>query len=125
LRLLPEEFRRQMVGCAKAGVGKAHLAGVGAQFGDHLRHGTRRFARRSHQDVGGLDRDSDVVKLIRDMSPQPLHIRWRDVLEEHRRIDTAIARGDVEAARQAMTDHLRGGMMRLFGRDGLENLYAM
>jgi len=58
-----------------------------------------------------------AVKLIRDLSAQPLHTRWRDVVEEHRRIDAAIARSDVAAARQAMTDHLRGGMTRLFGRE--------
>ncbi|MBS0452443.1 MAG: FadR family transcriptional regulator [Proteobacteria bacterium] len=58
-----------------------------------------------------------AVKLIRELSPQPQHTRWRDIREEHRRIDAAIAKGDPSAARQAMTDHLRGGMTRLFGRE--------
>jgi DNA-binding FadR family transcriptional regulator len=61
-----------------------------------------------------------AVKLIRELSPQPQHTRWRDILEEHRRIDAAIARGDAGAARHAMTEHLRGGMARLFGRETVD-----
>lgn len=57
-----------------------------------------------------------AVKLIRELSPQPQQTRWRDVHEEHRRIDSAIASGDADAARLAMSDHLRGGITRLFGR---------
>lgn len=58
-----------------------------------------------------------AVKLIRELSPQPQHTRWRDIHEEHREIDAAILSGDADAARQAMTAHLHGGIARLFGRD--------
>lgn len=56
-----------------------------------------------------------AVKLARELSPQPKAHRARDVREEHRAIDTAIAAGDPKAARDAMNRHLRGGMARLFG----------
>jgi GntR family transcriptional regulator, transcriptional repressor for pyruvate dehydrogenase complex len=59
-----------------------------------------------------------AVKLIRELSPQPQHTRWRDIHEEHARIEDAIVRGDARAARRAMTDHLQGGIARLFGRAG-------
>lgn len=57
-----------------------------------------------------------AVKLIRELSPQSQRTRWHDIHVEHRSIDAAITAGDPEAARLAMTDHLRGGITRLFGR---------
>lgn len=57
-----------------------------------------------------------AVKLIRELSPQPQHTRWRDIHEEHRRIDAAIASGNPDHARQAMLAHLHGGIARLFGK---------
>jgi DNA-binding FadR family transcriptional regulator len=57
-----------------------------------------------------------AVKLIRELSPQPQHTRWRDVHEEHRRIDAAIAAGKPDEARAAMLAHLHGGIARLFGK---------
>jgi len=57
-----------------------------------------------------------AIKLIRDLSPLPLQSRHRDVIQEHRNIDAAIVQGNAQAARDAMTQHLRGGMVRLFGR---------
>lgn len=56
-----------------------------------------------------------AVKLARELSAQPRQERSRDVRDEHRAIDTAIAAGDARAAREAMNRHLRGGMSRLFG----------
>ncbi len=56
-----------------------------------------------------------AIKLVRELSPQPLMTRSRDVRHEHQLIDEAIARGDAEAARQAMNEHLQGGIARLFG----------
>lgn len=56
-----------------------------------------------------------AVRLVRELSPQPKQSRARDVREEHRAIDTAIAAGDPQAARDAMNRHLREGMARLFG----------
>lgn len=56
-----------------------------------------------------------AVKLVRELSPQPRQDRSRDVREEHRAIDAAIAAGDPDAARAAMDQHLRGGIARLFG----------
>lgn len=56
-----------------------------------------------------------AVKLVRELSTQPQQTRWQDVREEHRRIDAAIAAADPQAARQAMNEHLQGGIERLFG----------
>ncbi|NML47558.1 FadR family transcriptional regulator [Ramlibacter sp. G-1-2-2] len=56
-----------------------------------------------------------AVRLVRELSPLPKRDRARDVREEHRAIDEAIAAGDPKAAREAMNRHLRGGMARLFG----------
>ena len=57
-----------------------------------------------------------AIRLVRELSPQPMMHRWRDVRAEHLRIDEAIAARDPEAARQAMTQHLRSGIARLFPR---------
>lgn len=56
-----------------------------------------------------------AVRLVRELSAQSSQQRTRDVRDEHRAIDEAIAARDPEAARQAMNEHLRGGMARLFG----------
>ncbi|MFD0669161.1 FadR/GntR family transcriptional regulator [Ramlibacter sp. MAHUQ-53] len=56
-----------------------------------------------------------AVKLARELSAQPVRERASHVRDEHRAIDAAIAAGDPQAARDAMTRHLRGGMARLFG----------
>jgi len=55
------------------------------------------------------------IKLIRELSPQPMFRRSADVHNEHRAIDEAIRGSDPEGARHAMTSHLQGGMARLFG----------
>ncbi|OZI37533.1 hypothetical protein CAL29_03755 [Bordetella genomosp. 10] len=57
------------------------------------------------------------IKLIRELSPQPMVRRAVDVRNEHRAIDDAIRAGDPDAAREAMLNHLRGGLMRLFGSE--------
>lgn len=56
-----------------------------------------------------------AVRLARELSPQPRPERARDVRDEHRAIDEAIAAGDARAARDAMNRHLGRGMARLFG----------
>ncbi len=58
-----------------------------------------------------------AIKLVRELSPQPMVQRAKDVRNEHRAIDEAIRSGDADAARAAMLDHLHGGLTRLFGRD--------
>lgn len=57
-----------------------------------------------------------AIRLVRELSPQPLMHRWHDVRAEHLRIDEAIAARDPAAAREAMTQHLRSGIARLFPR---------
>ncbi len=57
-----------------------------------------------------------AVQLVRQLSPLPLSTRAHDVRMEHRQIDEAIASGDAPRARHAMVAHLRGGIVRLFGR---------
>ncbi len=56
-----------------------------------------------------------AIKLIRELSPQPMFRRAADVRHEHRAIEEAIRDGKPEAARKAMINHLQGGMARLFG----------
>lgn len=56
-----------------------------------------------------------AVRLVRELSAQTKQRRVRDVRDEHRVIDSAIAAHDPAAAREAMYLHLRGGMKRLFG----------
>ncbi|MFT3719305.1 FadR/GntR family transcriptional regulator [Pseudorhodoferax sp.] len=57
-----------------------------------------------------------AIRLVRELSPQPMLHRGRDVRDEHLRIDEAIAARDADAAREAMTQHLRSGIARLFPR---------
>lgn len=59
-----------------------------------------------------------AIRLVRELSPQPMMHRWRDVRAEHLRIDEAIGARDAAAAREAMTQHLRSGIARLFPRQG-------
>lgn len=58
-----------------------------------------------------------TIKLIRELSPQPMVRRAVDIRNEHRAIGEAIRASDAEAAREAMLNHLHGGMTRLFGVD--------
>ncbi|MDB5806678.1 MAG: hypothetical protein JWN73_4000 [Betaproteobacteria bacterium] len=55
--------------------------------------------------------------LVRKLSAQPMVRRARDVKQEHRLVERSIIAGDADAARSAMTAHLRGGIARLFGRE--------
>lgn len=55
-----------------------------------------------------------AIRWVRELSPQPMLHRGRDVRAEHLRIDEAIAARDGDAARDAMTQHLRSGIARLF-----------
>ena len=57
-----------------------------------------------------------AIRWVRELSPQPMLHRGRDVRAEHLRIDEAIAARDADAAREAMTGHLRSGIARLFPR---------
>lgn len=57
-----------------------------------------------------------AIRLVRELSPQPLMHRWQDVRAEHLHIDEAIASRQPEVARAAMTQHLRSGIARLFPR---------
>lgn len=59
-----------------------------------------------------------AIRLVRELSPQPMISRWQDVRTEHLRIDEAIAARDAQGARAAMTQHLRNGIGRLFPRKG-------
>ena len=54
------------------------------------------------------------IRLVRELSTQPLPARFADVLGEHRRVQQAIAARDPQAAREAMRAHLRSGIGRLF-----------
>ena len=56
------------------------------------------------------------IRLVRDLSVRSLTERLDEVRREHRRIDAAIAAGDPEEAKAAMTAHLRSGIERLFER---------
>lgn len=56
-----------------------------------------------------------AVRLVRELGQSPAPERAANVRDEHRAIDAAIAAGDAEAARAAMSGHLRGGIARLFG----------
>lgn len=67
--------------------------------------------------IGALAEQTQIaIRLVRELSPQPLMHRWQDVRAEHQRIAEAIAVRDHEAARNAMTQHLRSGIARLFPR---------
>jgi len=65
-----------------------------------------------------MEQTRTAIRVVRELSPQPLMHRWRDVRAEHMRIDEAIAARDHAAAREAMTQHLRSGIARLFPRKG-------
>ncbi|HEX2113627.1 MAG TPA: FadR/GntR family transcriptional regulator [Alphaproteobacteria bacterium] len=56
------------------------------------------------------------IRLTRELSDRPSAERFAEVCREHARISAALESGDADAARQAMTDHLRGGIRRLFGQ---------
>lgn len=56
-----------------------------------------------------------AIKIIRDLSPQPMFRRAVDVHREHAAIDLAIRSGNADQARAAMVSHLQGGLERLFG----------
>ena len=57
-----------------------------------------------------------TIRLIRELSDRPLRERSRETAGEHQAVAKAIAAGDRDAARAAMTRHLQGGIKRLFGR---------
>lgn len=63
-----------------------------------------------------MEQTQIAIRLVRELSPQPLMHRWQDVRTEHHRIEAAITARDPEAARLAMTFHLRSGIARLFPR---------
>jgi GntR family transcriptional regulator, transcriptional repressor for pyruvate dehydrogenase complex len=55
------------------------------------------------------------IRLVRDLSDRPIADRHAEVSREHAAISAAIAGGDPDRARRAMTAHLQGGIRRLFG----------
>lgn len=55
------------------------------------------------------------IRLVRDLSQRHAPADFDAVKREHAAISAAIASGDPEAARRAMTSHLQGGISRLFG----------
>ena len=55
------------------------------------------------------------IRLIRDLSDEPLAERRIAVIREHAAVADAIADRAPEAARDAMVTHLREGIIRLFG----------
>lgn len=57
------------------------------------------------------------MRLIRDLSGSPLPQRTSQVCDEHKVIEEALWGGDCDAARQAMVSHLKGGIVRLFGKE--------
>jgi DNA-binding FadR family transcriptional regulator len=63
-----------------------------------------------------MEQTRTAIRVVRELSPQPLMHRWRDVRAEHMRIDEAIAARDHAAAREAMMQHLKSGIARLFPR---------
>jgi GntR family transcriptional regulator, transcriptional repressor for pyruvate dehydrogenase complex len=54
------------------------------------------------------------IRLTRELSNRLISDRHAEVAREHAAISTAIASGNPDAAREAMTAHLRGGIKRLF-----------
>ncbi|MBP0445037.1 FadR family transcriptional regulator [Roseomonas sp. SSH11] len=54
------------------------------------------------------------IRLTRELSGRPPADRQAEIAGEHARIEVAIAAGDEAAARAAMTEHLHGGIRRLF-----------
>ncbi|MDB5851364.1 MAG: hypothetical protein JWP29_5116 [Rhodoferax sp.] len=55
------------------------------------------------------------IRLVRELSNKHAPSRFAEVKKEHAAIGKAIASGNAEAARLAMTAHLQGGIGRLFG----------
>jgi GntR family transcriptional repressor for pyruvate dehydrogenase complex len=55
------------------------------------------------------------IGLSRSLAGRPQGERRGGVCQEHAAVESAIERGDAQAARQAMESHLRGGIDRLFG----------
>lgn len=78
------------------------------------RASANRFYLQTMESVANQMRFS--IRLIRDLSIQPAPSRAAKVLQEHAEIEAAIREKDPQRARQAMTDHLKGGIFRLFGR---------
>lgn len=69
------------------------------------------------QTIGALVGQTQIaIRLVRELSPQPLMHRWQDVRSEHERIEQAIVDRTPDAARLAMIAHLRSGIARLFPR---------
>lgn len=56
------------------------------------------------------------IRLTRELSGRPAPERFAEICREHAHISAALESGDADAARKAMTDHLRGGIRRLFGQ---------
>jgi GntR family transcriptional regulator, transcriptional repressor for pyruvate dehydrogenase complex len=54
------------------------------------------------------------IRLTRELSNRLISDRRVEVAREHAAISTAIASGNPDAAREATTAHLRGGIKRLF-----------
>ncbi|CAG9193043.1 GntR family transcriptional regulator [Paraburkholderia tropica] len=78
-----------------------------AQASGNKFYGMTMAAIRDHRRI--------ATRMIRELSNQPRLRRVRDIRDEHLRIDEAIARGDSDGARQAMVEHIRSGIARLFG----------
>lgn len=78
------------------------------------RASANRFYLQTMESVANQMRLS--IRLIRDLSVQPAHSRANKVVQEHAEIEAAIRARDPQRARQAMENHLKGGIFRLFGR---------
>lgn len=92
-------------------------SGVEEDIAFHSAIATASENRYLIQTIGALMQPTRIaIRVVRELSPQPLIQRWRDVRAEHLQIDEAIAARDHAAARDAMTQHLRGGISRLFPR---------
>ena len=62
-----------------------------------------------------LEQMSFSIRLVRDLSgATPVAPRRQAVLDEHAQIVKAIDDGDADRARNAMRDHIEGGIARLF-----------
>ncbi len=59
-----------------------------------------------------------AIRITRELAARPLQERFAQVCREHAAIEKAIAAEDPAAAHTAMMDHLRGGLVRLFGPGG-------
>ncbi|SAK90133.1 GntR family transcriptional regulator [Caballeronia hypogeia] len=64
-----------------------------------------------------LEQMSFSIRLVRDLSgASPVAPRRQAVIDEHARIVAAIDAGDAGRARDAMRDHIEGGIARLFNK---------